>query len=112
MPRNRVHRPLEEIADDMAEGVDAPVRGFFSPEQIAEADAETVARTMNGMVSRINIDKEKLARKRAWAVSRSIFLLGVGVGFGIAYIVLCTYFNPLQRELSAIVNVLKSQQNH
>jgi predicted GNAT superfamily acetyltransferase len=92
----------KKIAEYLARQKDAISRGLYTPEMVAELDPDVVAKTLNGLVTRVNMNIDVENRIRARRFATTLLLVGAVVGAALTSATFWVLFSPLKDIAAAV----------
>lgn len=92
----------KRIAEYLARQKDAISKGLYTPEMVAELDPEVVAKALNGLAKRVNMNIDVENRIRARRFAAILLFVGAVVGASAASATFWALYNPLKDIAAAV----------
>lgn len=98
---------ISQVDEAIRKNPMASSKGLYTAEIVDGADPESIARVLNELSARVNLDTDREVKRRAREFAFRLFFGGMAIGAVITYFAIMVAFHPLREPLSAIMQALK-----
>jgi hypothetical protein len=100
---------VDELQRRIAQNPTAGAQGLYTPDDVDGIESERLAFILNNLVSRVNLDSERIARRRARLIMLALVLLGIIIGFVLTLLGLTLLWHPVD-DLADVLRTYLEQQ--